>query len=82
MKPMSIAAAVWIVFLSAGSAIAQEWTPQREQRLESKPQYSPYVDSHYPQRVYWGKRFGIEMAEEVRMTIQDRAYTSPIWYTP
>ena len=54
MKPMSIAAAVWIVFLSAGSAIAQEWTPQREHRLESKPQYSPYVDSHYPQRVYWG----------------------------
>jgi hypothetical protein len=31
---------------------------------------------------YDAKRFGIEMAEAVRMTVQDRAYTSPIWYAP
>jgi len=31
---------------------------------------------------YDAKRFGIEMAEEIRMTVQDRAYTSPIWYSP
>ena len=31
---------------------------------------------------YDAKRFGIEMPEAVRMTLQDRAYTSPIWYTP
>jgi hypothetical protein len=28
------------------------------------------------------KRFGIEMPKEVAMTVADRAYTSPIWYTP
>ena len=27
-------------------------------------------------------RFGIKMPPEVPMTTQERAYTSPIWYTP
>ncbi len=31
---------------------------------------------------YDARRFGTEMPQEVRMTVQDRAYTSPVWYTP
>jgi hypothetical protein len=31
---------------------------------------------------YDAKRFGIQMPPEVPMTTTERAYTSPIWYTP
>jgi hypothetical protein len=31
---------------------------------------------------YEALRFGIDMPPEAQMTTQERAYTSPIWYTP
>ena len=31
---------------------------------------------------YEAKRFNIDMPKEVEMVTQERAYTSPIWYTP
>ncbi len=31
---------------------------------------------------YDAKFFGIDMPDDVAMTVQDRAYTSPIWYSP
>ena len=26
--------------------------------------------------------FGVKVSDDIPMTVQDRAYTSPIWYTP
>ncbi len=48
----ALAVVVGLGFALEGSA--QEWTPQREQVLEKKPEYSPYVDQHFPKRVFFG----------------------------
>jgi hypothetical protein len=56
------------------------------------PDFDPDESAFYYARVieiptprwtaYEAKRFGVEMPEEVPMINQERAYTSPIWYTP
>jgi hypothetical protein len=56
------------------------------------PEFDPSARAFYYARVieiptprwtaYDAKRFGIKMAREVPMITQERAYTSPIWYTP
>ena len=56
------------------------------------PDFDPNERAFYYARVieiptprwtlYDAVRFGVEMPDEVPMTTQERAYTSPIWYTP
>jgi hypothetical protein len=56
------------------------------------PDFDPDVPAVYYARVleiptprwtaYEAVRFGVEMPEGVEMITQERAYTSPIWYTP
>jgi hypothetical protein len=56
------------------------------------PDFDPAVKAFYYARVieiptprwtaYDQLRFGVKMSDEVPMTTQERAYTSPIWYTP
>ena len=56
------------------------------------PDFDPKQRAFYYARVieiptprwtaYDAKRFGITMPANVKMIVQDRAYTSPIWYTP
>lgn len=56
------------------------------------PDFDSSVSAFYYARVieiptprwtaYDAKRYGVKMADDVRMVTQERAYTSPIWYTP
>ena len=56
------------------------------------PDFDPKLRAVYYARVieiptprwtaYEAKRYGIKMSSEVPMLTQERAYTSPIWYTP
>ena len=56
------------------------------------PDFDPKQKAFYYTRVLeiptprWtahdAKRYGVKVSKEVQMTLQERAYTSPIWYTP
>mgnify|MGYP001563129352 CR=1 FL=1 len=65
--------------------------PELMSRWED-PDFDPAQSAFYYARVieiptprwtaYEAKRFSVSMDKEVPMTTQERAYTSPIWYTP
>lgn len=58
----------------------------------SDPDFDPAEPAFYYARVieiptprwtaYEAQRFGVKMSPDVPMSTQERAYTSPIWYTP
>jgi hypothetical protein len=65
------------------SALSAAWTdPDFEPGLRAV-YYARVIEIPTPRwTAYDAVRFNVEMPDEVRMLTQERAYTSPIWYTP
>ena len=79
---VDVANATWTNTIGAPELITA-WTD---------PDFDPAVPAVYYARVleiptprwmaYEAKRFNLDLPSEIPMTTQERAYTSPIWYTP
>ncbi len=65
------------------SELATVWTDPDFDPDQSAFYYARVLEIPTPRWVvYDAFRFGVEIPEEAETTHQERAYTSPIWYTP
>jgi hypothetical protein len=74
--------ATWTNTIGAPELIAVWRDPDFDAR-ESAFYYARVIEIPTPRwTAYEAKRFGVAMPANVPLTTQERAYTSPIWYTP
>jgi hypothetical protein len=74
--------ASWTNTIGAPELIAV-WTDPDFDAKQSAFYYARVIEIPTPRwTAYEAKRFGVEMPDDVPMVTQERAYTSPIWYTP
>ncbi len=79
---VDLEAASWSNTIGA-SELGAVWTDPDFDPNDSAFYYARVIEIPTPRwTAYDAKRFGITMPDEVPMTTQERAYTSPIWYTP
>jgi hypothetical protein len=79
---VDIEAANWTNTIGA-SELAKIWTDPDFDAAESAFYYVRVLEIPTPRWVLYDKvRLGAEIPEGVELIHQERAYTSPIWYTP
>jgi len=79
---VNVESATWSNTIGAPELIAA-WTDPDFEPDQSAFYYARVIEIPTPRwTAYEAKRFDVEMSAEVPMTTQERAYTSPIWYTP
>lgn len=79
---VDIANATWLNTIGSPELISVWKDPDFDPRLRAV-YYARVIEIPTPRwTAYDQKRFGIKMSADVPMTVQERAYTSPIWYTP
>ncbi len=79
---VNVARATWANSIGEPELIAV-WQDPDFDKNESAFYYARVIEIPTPRwTAYEAKRFGVKMDDKVPMTTQERAYTSPIWYTP
>jgi len=79
---VDVAAANWTNTIGA-SELATIWTDPDFDPAERAFYYARVLEIPTPRWVvYDAQRFGVEIPEGAKTVGQERAYTSPIWYTP
>ena len=79
---VDVANATWTNTIGAPELITVWEDPDFDASLHAF-YYARVIEIPTPRwTAYEAKRYGITMPKEVPMTTQERAYTSPIWYTP
>ena len=79
---VDVANATWSNSIGAPELITVWKDPEFDQTLLAV-YYARVIEIPTPRwTAYEAKRYGVTMPSEVPMITQERAYTSPIWYTP
>jgi hypothetical protein len=79
---VDIASATWTNTIGAPELIAV-WKDPAFDPKQRAVYYARVIEIPTPRwTAYDAVRLGVKMPSEVTMTTQERAYTSPIWYTP
>jgi Protein of unknown function (DUF3604) len=79
---VDVASATWANTIGDPELIAV-WTDPDFDPAQRAVYYGRVIEIPTPRwTAYDQKRFGVTMPPDVPMTVQERAYTSPIWYTP
>jgi hypothetical protein len=79
---VDVANATWTNTIGAPELIAV-WKDPDFDPAQRAFYYGRVIEIPTPRwTAYDAKRFGVKLPKEVPMTVTERAYTSPIWYTP
>lgn len=79
---VDVASATWTNSIGSPELITV-WADPDFDATESAFYYARVIEIPTPRwTAYEAKRYGIKLPAEVPMTTQERAYTSPIWYSP
>jgi hypothetical protein len=74
--------ATWETSIGSPELIST-WTDPDFDATQPAFYYARFIEIPTPRwTAYEAKRFKVTMSADVPMTTQERAYTSPIWYTP